>query len=160
MLPIKKKLFYLNVNLGECPSPQASIMGFTASRSPLLPREWGWGDRGVSLPSRLSPSQLHPSKLTPHIHTACSVRVCVCTHVCICTPAHCREDSDGTSLHTVSSACLCHCAFSYFKQFYDNGETSATTSTKAAEAGFWHRLPRTSGGKCRLIGEWWLCCFL
>ena len=116
MLPIKKMLFYLNVNLGECPSPQAPIMGFTASRSPLLPREWGWGDRGVSLPFRLSPSQLHPSKLTLHVHTACSVCVCVCVCVCAraCThtyvpPAHCREDSDGTSLHTVSSACLCHC---------------------------------------------------
>ena len=38
MVSIKKMLFYLNVSSGECP-PQASIIGFTASRSPLLPRE-------------------------------------------------------------------------------------------------------------------------
>ena len=149
----------------------------------------------MSLPFRLSPSQLHPSKLTLHVHTASSVCVCVCVCVCararihmyplhtagripmeprfiqfhppvsatahslLCgcacvrTPAHCREDSNGTSLQTVSSACLCHCTFSYFKQFYHKGETSATTSTKAAEGGFWHPLPWMSRGKCRLIGE-------
>ena len=59
----------------------------------------------MSLPFRLSPSQLHPSKLTLHVHTACSVCVCVCVCVRACThtyvpPAHCREDSDGTSLHS------------------------------------------------------------
>ena len=40
----------------------------------------------MSLPFRLSPSQLHPSKLTLHVHTACSVCVCVC--VCVCARVH------------------------------------------------------------------------